>query len=61
MSDKYDDVQIVNILFKLVDNDGNVLRNKDGSEKLFQPNASCFLEHISEGFTPDMLEEVSDG
>ena len=60
MSNKYDNAQVVHMLLRLVDDDGNVLRHKDGSEKLFQPNDSCYLQHINEGFTPDDLEEVSD-
>jgi hypothetical protein len=60
MDKKYDNPQVVNMLLKLVDDDGNVLRHKNGSEKLFQPKDSSYLQHISESFTPDDLEEVSD-
>ena len=58
MSKKYDNPQVVHMLLRLVDDDGNVLRHNDGSEKLFQPNDSSYLQHISESFTPDTLEEV---
>ena len=67
MSDKFKNIGVWDIYFYLTDDDGNVLLNEDGTEKIFTLNAKTLrgtdnVSFIGEYFTPENLEavEVSD-
>ena len=64
MSCKFKHVGVWDILFYLTDDDGHVLLNEDGTEKIFTLNAKTLrgtdnVSFIGEYFTPENLEAVS--
>ncbi len=57
----YQYVSVSNITFHLSDDDGNILKNKDGTIKEFYFKGRLKpLEYLCEDMTAEDLEEVSD-
>jgi hypothetical protein len=53
---KYE-IQVHDIQFTMIDEDGNELPNKDGSPKLFTLNPKCDVSWIDDSVQADWLEE----
>jgi hypothetical protein len=53
---KYE-IQVHDIQFSMIDEDGNELPNKDGSPKLFTLNPKCDASWIADSMQADWLEE----
>ena len=53
---KYE-IQVHDIQFTMIDEDGNELLNKDGSPKLFTLNHKCDASWIADSMQADWLEE----
>lgn len=53
---KYE-IQVHDIQFTMIDEDGNELSNKDGSPKLFTLNSKCDASWIADSMEADWLEE----
>ena len=63
MSDKFKRVFIHDVQLYKKDNKGNILKNEDGTTKLFTVHDKfvVFSQDVTEWFHPKYLEEVSDG
>ena len=60
MSEEYD-ISVWNIQFCKIDEDGNELKNKDGSVKLFELKREHDCSFIAEGTRHEDLTEKTDG
>ena len=62
MSDKFKRVFMYSVQLYKKDNKGNILKNEDGTTKLFtvQDKFVFLNEDVTDWFHPEYLEEVSD-
>ena len=59
-NDKFKHVYVYDVQLCLEDDDGNTLKNEDGTDKLFTPNDKYDCSQIAEWFHPEDLWEITD-